>query len=84
MPVALDTNILVTLWRGSDEAARNVRVILERVSVREALVIAPPVYAELLAAPQVDAATLAASLTQARIEINWRLDEAVWRTAALA
>ncbi len=57
---------------------------LQRAARRGRLVIAAPVYAELVAAPGYDAEIIDRLLAQARITVDWELDEATWRLAAQA
>ncbi len=84
MTIAVDTNVLVDLWTGSSSAVRVARTSLERASEQGPLVIAPVVYAELIAAPGRDVEAVNTFLQDTRITVDWILDEAVWRTAALA
>jgi len=81
---ALDTNILVALWSGTDEVIRAVQASMERAQRQGGLLIAPPVYAELIAAPQREIDVVKTFLDRARIHVDWTLDATVWRTAALA
>lgn len=81
---AIDTNVLVNLWSGAGAGAVAAQQSLEQAASRGTLVIAPVVYAELVAAPQWDTAIVTSLLQAERIEIDWVLDEAVWHTAALA
>lgn len=57
---------------------------MQRAGARGALAIAPAVYAELVAAPGYNVRAVDTFLSQAGIAVDWQLDEAVWRTAALA
>src|SRR6266540_4249231 len=84
MTTAIDTNVFADLWSGASELSAPARMALERASSRGALVIAPAVYAELIALPRRDPAAVDRFLRDTRIGIDWNLDEAVWRTAALA
>ncbi len=81
---AIDTNVLVNLWGGAGASMVAAQQSLEQAAGRGTLVIAPVVYAELVAAPQWDAGVVTSLLQAERIEIDWVLDEPVWRTAALA
>lgn len=84
MSTAVDTNVFVALWSGTAQASTAAREALERASQAGALVIAPPVYAELLAAPDRTHDTVDTFLQRAQIEIDWALPQTVWITAALA
>ena len=61
-----------------------VQASMERAQLQGALIIAPPVYAELIAAPNREPELIETFLDRTRIEVDWSLDPAVWRTAALA
>ncbi len=84
MTIALDTNVLAVVLEGEAGLAQRTRVSLERVSQQSALVIAPAIYAELIAAPRRDEATVDAFLREAGIAIDWQLDQDVWRLAGRA
>lgn len=84
MTVAIDTNIFVALWQGTAAVAHAARISLERAGQDGALVIAPPVYAELIAAPKRNVAAIEAFLEAAHVDVDWELDKIVWQTAALA
>lgn len=84
MTTALDTNILVGLWSGTADIIQAVQVSMELAQRHGALIIAPPVYAELIAAPNREPATIETFLDRARIGVDWALDPTIWRTAAFA
>ncbi len=84
MTTALDTNILVALWRGTGAVTQAVQASMERAQRKGILIIAPPVYAEVIAAPHSDPDMVDTFLNRTRIEIDWDLDPTVWRAAALA
>lgn len=84
MITALDTNILVSLWNEDDSlnlaAKAALRVALEQGS----LIIAAPVFSELLASPSKDEAFLDEFLAETGISVDWNLDETIWRIAGRA
>ncbi len=84
MITALDTNILVALWRGTGAVAQAVEASMERAQHQGGLVIAQPVYAEIIAAPDRDPGLIETFLDRTGIEIDWALEPTVWRIAALA
>ena len=84
MTTAVDTNVIVALLSGTLELSRAARKSLERASARGALVVSPPVYAELLAAPGRKTDEIDSFLSSTGIEVDWVLGELVWRTAAAA
>ena len=81
MTTAIDTNILVALWNENDSLNTLARSALDAALGRGSLVIAAPVFAELLAAPSRDEAFLDSFFRETGISVDWNLDEAVWRTA---
>lgn len=84
MTIAVDTNIFIALWSAPSPVTDAVLISLERASDRGALVIAPAVYAELIAAPGRDLHDIDTFLARTDITVDWQLDEAVWRMAGLA
>jgi predicted nucleic acid-binding protein len=84
LTTALDTNVIVALLSGTPELSRAARQSLEQAGARGALVVSPPVYAELLAAPGREPEEIDSFLNRTGIEVDWLLDEPVWRTAAVA
>lgn len=84
MSTAVDTNILAALLRGAPEESRAARASLESASHRGRVVVSAAVYAELCAAPGRDQREVDAYLASRRIQVDWDLGEAVWRSAALA
>ena len=84
MTTAIDTNILVALWNEDDSLNTLARSALDAALGRGSLVIAAPVFAELLAAPSRDEAFLDSFCRETGISVDWNLDEVVWRTAGRA
>ena len=84
MATAIDTAVLADLWNGTPEGVLAAQNSLERASSQGPPVIAPVDYAELVASPLRNQETIGALLQAERIEIDWDLGEAAWRTAALA
>lgn len=84
MTTAVDTNVLVALLGGTGTLAPVARESLNRATRQGPLVIAPAVYAELLAAPTGDVALIDQFLIETSIAVDWRLDEPIWRAAGLA
>lgn len=79
--MAVDTNVLVALLGGEAGASNSARRSLERAG---ALIVSPPVYAELVAAPGSEVEEVEAFLSRTRIGVDWALGEDVWRAAGLA
>jgi len=84
MTTAIDTNILVALWNEDDSLNTLARSALDDALGRGGLVIAAPVFAELLAAPSRNEAFLDSFCKDTGISVDWNLGEAVWRTAGQA
>ena len=84
MTTAIDTNILVALWNEDDTLNTLARLALDAALGRGGLVIAAPVFAELLAAPSRNEAFLDSFCKETGISVDWNLDEAVWRAAGKA
>jgi predicted nucleic acid-binding protein len=80
----LDTNIVVGVLEGEQMLADRVALILDRLAEQGPLLIAPVVYAELLAAPSRSSALVDAFLAQTPVRVDWSLEEAIWRAAGLA
>lgn len=84
MTTAIDTNVLVALWNADDTLNTLARSALDAALGRGSLVIAAPVFAELLAAPSRNETFLDSFCRETGISVDWNLDEAVWRTAGRA
>ena len=84
MITTLDTNIIVGVLEGEEKLADRLAAILDRLADQGALLITPVVYAELLAAPSRSPALVDAFLAQTPVQVDWFLEEAVWRAAGLA
>ena len=84
MTTAIDTNILVALWDKDDTLNSLARSALDRERELGGLVMAAPVYAELLAAPSRNEAFLDFFCKETSIAVDWHLNEAVWRAAGRA
>lgn len=84
MTTAIDTNILIAFWDRDDTLNSLAQFALDSSLARGSLVIAAPVYAELLAFPLRTEAFLDSFCREAGIAIEWDLDESVWRAAGRA
>jgi len=84
MTTAIDTNVLVALWNEDDTLNTQARSALDAALGRGRLVIAAPVYAELLAAPGRDEAFLDLFCRETGVSVDWDLGEAIWREAGRA
>jgi predicted nucleic acid-binding protein len=84
MTTAIDTNILVAFWDADETLNSSAQSALNAAWNRGKLVIAAPVYAELLAFPGRTEAFLDSFLSETGITVDWQMDESVWRTAGHA
>jgi len=84
MTTAIDTNVIVALWDQDTTLNSAAQSALDAALGRGSLIIAAPVFAELMACPGRDQAFLDMFFQDAGIAIDWSLDEAIWRTAGRA
>lgn len=84
MTTAVDSNVLIALWNADDALNSLARAALDAAAERGALVIAAPVFAELLAAPGRTEAFLDRFFRETAISVEWDLSEPVWRVAGRA
>jgi predicted nucleic acid-binding protein len=75
---ALDTNVISAIW-SAELAARAVSEALEAASAEGGLVIAAPVYAELLAYPRMTTQDLDQFLGGGSVDVDFDLSPQVWR-----
>lgn len=84
LSAAVDTNVLVDLLAGHDQAARQARDVLDAAVSRGALLVCPAVYAELLAFPGREPRDIDDFLSTSGIVIAWEIAPAIWRRAGIA
>jgi predicted nucleic acid-binding protein len=84
MTTAIDTNVIVALWDADSTLSSDAQSALDEALTRGALVIAAPVFAELIAAPGRNEALLDSFFRHTGIRVDWTLDEGVWRVAGRA
>jgi len=84
MTTAVDTNVIVALWDRDTKLNSAAQLALDAALGRGGLIIAAPVFAELMACPGRDEAFLDMFCREAGTAIDWNLDEAIWRTAGRA
>lgn len=82
MTTSIDTNLLVALWNEDDTLNKAAAKALG--SIREDLVICGVVYAELLAERGRTEEFLDNFFFETRIEVEWDLDQSIWRSAGNA
>jgi predicted nucleic acid-binding protein len=84
MTISIDSNVIAALW-DVDHAMNAAAVeMLGRLTLRERLMVSGPVYAELMAGPLRDEASLDLFFKDTGIEIDWAMDEEIWREAGRA
>jgi predicted nucleic acid-binding protein len=81
---ASDTNIFVALWDRDHSLNYAAQAALEKASISGRLVVAAPVFAELLAFPGRDEAMLLSFFSETRIDIDWDIDQDIWIAAGRA
>ena len=84
MTTAIDTNVVIALWDRDPSISSMAQKALEAAFHRGGLVVAAPVFAELLAAPGRTEAFVDAFLQDTSNAVEWDLDEVVWRAAGRA
>ncbi len=84
MTTAIDTNVVVALWDKDVALSSAAQVALEGAFNRGNLVVAAPVFAELMAAPGRTENFVNSFLEDTAIAVDWDLDEAVWKSAGRA
>jgi predicted nucleic acid-binding protein len=84
MTTAVDTNVLIALWNEDDNLNTLARSALDSALARGSLVVAAPVFAELLAAPSRTESFLDTFCKETGIAVDWELGEPVWRAAGHA
>jgi predicted nucleic acid-binding protein len=84
MTTSIDTNIFVAFWK-SDDALNSIALsALDEAHKHANLVVAAPVFAELLAYPTRDEEFLGRFFRDTNISIDWDFSEAIWRIAGRA
>jgi predicted nucleic acid-binding protein len=84
MTTAVDSNILAALWDKDDSLNAKAERALDSALDQGGLVVAAPVFAELLADPGRTEGFLDSFFERTGIVVDWNLTEGVWRAAGLA
>jgi predicted nucleic acid-binding protein len=84
MTTAIDTNIIVALWHNDPALSHAAEIALESAFRRGSLIVAAPVFAELIAAPGRSEAFVTSFLEENGIAVDWNLTEPIWRSAGQA
>lgn len=84
MTTVVDTNVIVALWARDEALSSAAQSALDAALARGGLVVAAPVFAELLAAPGRDESFVDSFFQNTGIAVDWELEEGVWRAAGRA
>lgn len=84
MTTAIDTNVVSALWDKDPALNLAARTALEKAFRRGRLVVAAPVFSELMAAPGRTEGFVGAFFEENGIAVDWELSESVWRLAGRA
>ena len=84
MITAVDTNVVIALWDKDPVLNLAAQTSLEGAFSRGSLLVAAPVFAELIAAPGRSESFVSSFLADTGIAIDWELGESVWRSAGRA
>ena len=84
MTSAIDSNVLVALWNNDDAMNAAARLALDSALARGSLVVAAPVFAELLASPSRNENFVDSFFRQTGITVDWEMNESIWREAGKA
>jgi predicted nucleic acid-binding protein len=84
MTTTLDTNMLVALWNEDELLNSAVKSAMRAALAQGNLVIAAPVFAELVASPARDEAFVDEFLARTGVTVDWNLSEEIWREAGRA
>jgi predicted nucleic acid-binding protein len=84
MTTVIDSNVFVALWDPIDALNRAAQSALDSALDRGRLVVPAPVFAELMAFPTRTEVFLDSFFRETGIEVDWRLEERVWRLAGRA
>jgi len=84
MTTAIDTNVVIALWDKDPTLSSAAQTALEAAFQRGSLVVAAPVFAELIAAPGRTETFVSSFFEETGVAIDWDLGEPVWRSAGRA
>lgn len=84
MSIAVDTNVIINVIGGDQDASKRAAETLTRHGARTGLVISPIVFAELFAHPGWQPKEMQAFLKATFIAIEWELTAEVWSQAGEA
>ena len=84
MTTSIDSNVIAALWNNGDPLNEIAIGILGEARMQGKLVVSAPVYSEVMGGPLRDEASLNMFFADTGIEIDWLLEEEIWREAGRA
>jgi hypothetical protein len=84
MTISVDTNLIAALWNDNDSMNAVAVEVLGNLVAHEKLVVSGAVYAELMAGPLRDETALDMFFKDTGIEVDWSMEEEIWREAGRA
>ena len=84
MTISIDSNVISALWNNDDPLNAVAGSILDNLIAQEKLVVSGPVFSELMAGPLKDEASLNVFFADTGIDVDWTMDEEIWRVAGRA
>ena len=84
MTTAIDTDVIIALWDKDSFLSGAAQTALDSAFSRGNLVVAAPVFGELIAAPGRSERFVNSFLEETGVAIDWDLGEPVWRSAGRA
>jgi predicted nucleic acid-binding protein len=84
MTTSIDSNVIAALWNREHVSNARAAKMLGMTRAHGRVVVSGLVYAELMAGPLRDEASLDHFLNTTGIEVDWTMDEEIWREAGRA
>ena len=84
MTISIDTNVLAALWNDNDVFNASAALMLRDAHAKDRLIVAGPVYSELMAGPIKTEVALDRFFLETQTEVDWIFEEAMWREAGRA
>ncbi|HEY5331077.1 MAG TPA: PIN domain-containing protein [Acidobacteriaceae bacterium] len=81
---SIDTNAILGLFNEDEAFNLPAKRCLQKAAAKGPLTICAPVFVELCAMPKRDGFDLEIFLQRARIDVDWLLEEEIWRKAGAA
>jgi predicted nucleic acid-binding protein len=81
---ALDTNIILGVFEGEESLARYLARLIDQLAAHGPVIVAPVVYAEMVASPQRLPGLIDVFLAQTPVRVEWGLDATAWNRVGLA